>query len=479
METALIIFVLLIGFYMAWNIGANDVANAMGTSVGSRALTLKQAVIVAAILEFSGAFLMGSHVSETMQSGLIDLEFFRSSPDQLILGMLSALLATSIWLQIASYFGWPVSTTHAIVGSIIGFGIVARGFGAVYWKEVGIIASSWVLSPVLSGLVSFAIFKLVQKKVLFSFSPVYAAKKLAPYIVFIVITTFCIGTSFDALSNLNIKIHPGFVIMGALAIGLLAMLITYILLKKAQISKLMPSSGVIRGVAQISSMHRAIRHLEKVRATASGEVHNMVGNCVSSMQSIVQKIKKKIDAKPVLSSDFREVEGVFSYLQIISACFVAFAHGANDVANAIGPVASVIQIIRNPSSFSTTAEISPALLALGGIGIVIGLATWGWRVIETIGTRITELTPSRGFCAEFGAAATILVASKMGLPISTTHCIVGAVLGIGFAKGISAINLRMVRDIVLSWIITIPSSAITSIALYYALKSLLGSLSLI
>ncbi len=479
METALIIFVLLVGFYMAWNIGANDVANAMGTSVGSKALTLKQAVIVAAILEFTGALIMGSHVSETMQSGIVNLQYFANEPENLIIGMLSALLATSIWLQIASYFGWPVSTTHAIVGSIIGFGVVAKGFEAVYWKEVGTIASSWVLSPILSGLLSFAIFSLVQKKVLFSFSPVYAAKKLAPYFVFVVITTFCIGTFSDGLSNLNLSIHPSMVVIGSLGMGLLAMLIAYHLLKRANISKYMPSSGVIRGVAQISSLNRAQRHLEKVRATASGEVHLLVGNCLGTIQSAVEQIRRKIDAKPVLSSDYRAVEGVFSYLQIISACFVAFAHGANDVANAIGPVASVIQIIRNPYSFSQTAEISTGLLALGGIGIVIGLASWGWRVIETIGSRITELTPSRGFCAEFGAATTILIASKLGLPISTTHCIVGAVLGIGFAKGISAINLRMVRDIVLSWIITIPSSAVTSILLYYILKSVLSSLTLI
>ncbi|MBI5274134.1 MAG: inorganic phosphate transporter [Chlamydiales bacterium] len=463
---------------MSWNIGANDVANAMGTSVGSKALTLKKAVIIAAILEFSGAMLIGSNVTETMQSGLIKVEYFMTDPGQLVIGMIAALLATAVWLQIASYCGWPVSTTHAIVGSIVGFGVIIGGVDAIHWKEIAIVAVSWVLSPLLSGLISYLMFTVVQRQVLFSLNPILSAKRLAPIFLCIVMTVFCIGTGLNGMDNLEIMIPSIWVIIFAAAIGIIAALIAKNLLNRTQLPNMVPSTGSLRGESQIISLNKAIRHLQKVKITSSGDVRQMVGDSILSLTTAVNKIKDKINAKPLQASDYRAVEGIFSYLQIISACFVAFAHGANDVANAIGPVASVVEIISNPYQMSSSAVVSNWILALGGVGIVVGLATWGWRVIETIGTKITELTPSRGFCAEFGAATTILVASKMGLPISTTHCIVGAVLGIGLAKGISAINLRMVRDIVLSWIITIPSSAITSIAFYYIIKTLIGPFSL-
>lgn len=478
-DTLLIIIILLTGFYMSWNIGANDVANAMGTSVGSKALTLKKAVLIAAILEFSGALLLGSNVSETLQSGLINTDYFSHDPTNLMIGMLSALLATSIWLQIASYFGWPVSTTHAIVGAIVGFGVIIGGIGAIHWKEVASVASSWVLSPLLSGIISYLMFSLLQKKILYALNPIYAAKRLAPYLVFIVMTTFCIGTGMDGFEHFDIEISLPLLFSFAALIGILSGILAQFLIKRAKISTLVPSTGSIRGAAQILSLNKAIRHLKKVRLASSGEVRLSIGECITSLKNAIDRIKEKVDAKPPVQSDYKAVEGVFSYLQIISACFVAFAHGANDVANAIGPVAGVLRIIMYPHDAIGAAQIPLWLLILGGIGIVVGLATWGWRVIETIGKKITELTPSRGFCAEFGAATTILIASKLGLPISTTHCIVGAVLGIGMAKGISAINLRMIRDIVLSWIITIPSSALACIIFYYIIKFCVGSFSLI
>lgn len=479
LDTFLIILVLVVGFYMSWNIGANDVANAMGTSVGSKALTLKKAVLIAAILEFSGALILGSNVSETLQSGLIKTDFFIHDPTHLLIGMLSALLATSIWLQIASYFGWPVSTTHAIVGAIIGFGCVVGGVQAIHWPEVWSVASSWVLSPLLSGVISFMIFTFLQKTILFAANPIYAAKKMAPILVMMVISVFCIGTGFDGLEHFDIFVRPSLVIFGALVVGVLCGFVAKLLFSKAKVSTIVPSSGTIRGSSQILSLSKAIKHLQRVRLTSSGDMRASIAETIKMLRAQIESIKIKIDSKPTRQSDFRAVEDIFAYLQIISACFVAFAHGANDVANAIGPVASVIQIIRHPEQVNTTAEIPYWLLMLGGLGIVLGLATWGWRVIETIGRKITELTPSRGFCAEFGAATTILIASKLGLPISTTHCIVGSVLGIGMAKGISALNLRMVRDIVLSWIITIPSSAVTCIIFYYLINFLVGSFSLI
>lgn len=343
-ETIIQTGVLILGFYMAWNIGANDVANAMGTSVGSKALSLKQAVVLAAILEFSGAFFAGSTVSETIQKGILDLSFFQSDPLAFVLGMMGSLLATGVLLQLASYLGLPVSTTHAIVGAVIGFGCIAGGIEAVRWDVLGWIASSWILSPLLSGLISYAIFSLI-----------------------------------------------GF-----------------------------------------------IRLRQPALSTPS-------------------------------SSSYQGLEKIFIPLQILSACLVAFAHGTNDVANAIGPVAAVIGVLKT-GTLSSQSAVPTWLLALGGGGIVLGLATWGWRVIETIGKKITELTPTRGFSAEFGAAATILLASKLGLPISTTHALIGSVLGVGMTRGIKALNLQIIKEIVVSWIVTIPLCALFSILAFYFLK---------
>ena len=469
-ETLIIIAVLAIGFYMSWNIGANDVSNAMGTSVGSGALTLRRAVIVAAILEFSGAFLLGSNVSETLQSGIVNTSHFALEPNTLIIGMISALLATSLWLQAASYFGWPVSTTHAIVGAILGFGLLVAGVHVVHWEVIGSIALSWVLSPGLSALIAFLLFSFLQKKIFFAMHPIHATKRLAPYLVFMSFFAFLIAMGIDGLSRFNVKFEFPFLFLSAFFIAAVCGFIAHIFIKRTHISTSAPTTGTIRGVMQITSLQKALKHLNRVRITSSGDTRTSVNSSIGELEVLVEGIRDRTKAKPNTTSDYLVVERIFGFLQIITACFVAFAHGANDVANAIGPVASVISIIRDPSMIGHATPIPLWLLALGGIGIVIGLATWGWRVIETIGKKITELTPSRGFCAEFGASMTILIASKLGLPISTTHCIVGAVLGVGLAKGISALNLRMIRDIVLSWVITIPSSAITCMLIYYLLR---------
>jgi len=470
--TLFIILILLVGFYMSWNIGANDVSNAMGTSVGSGALTLKQAVIIAAVLEFSGAFFLGSNVSETIQTGIVSPEFFANDPQLLVIGMFSALLATSFWLQIASYFGWPVSTTHAIVGAILGFGLLVGGFQAIHWSEVGSVALSWVISPTLSGLLAFLLFSLLQKKVLYAMNPILAAKKLAPILTFFLLLIFVLGTGADGIKRFHFYPSIFMIFIAAIVIGLIGAFVAHFLISRMKIFTKTPSSGSLRGSAQIASINKAIKHLNRMKIISSGDTRTVASESISRLEALTEELKSKVGAKPQLSSDYRMVERIFAGLQIVSACFVAFAHGANDVANAIGPVGSVVQVILHPNSIGKEAILPLWLLALGGTGIVIGLATWGWRVIETIGKKITELTPSRGFCAEFAAATTILIASKFGMPISTTHCIVGAVLGIGLAKGLSAINLRCMRDIALSWVVTIPSSAIACILIFYVVKML-------
>lgn len=406
---------------MAWNIGANDVANAMGTSVGSKALTLQHAVLLAAILEFSGAFFFGSHVSDTIQNGIVDPFVFNDEPIFFVYGMLSALIAAGVWLHIASYYGWPVSTTHSIIGSLIGFGAIFGGVHAIQWENVSYIVASWLVSPLLGGIIAYFLFTLLNKSIFQTANPLESAKQLTPFLVFLVFSILSLIMLFKGLQNVNLSFSFGTAFGISLIVGSGAALISYYLVQQIK-------HPIHAGVPQGYMMH--------------------TGNHAS-------------------------VEKIFGYLQIITACLMAFAHGANDVANAIGPLAAAISVVTT-HSMAGTASVPVWALALGGFGIVIGLATWGWRVIETIGRKITELTPSRGFAAEFGAATTVVLASRLGLPISTTHTLVGAVIGVGLARGIGALDLTMTRDIVISWMVTVPAGAILSVSIFYVLRAVFG-----
>jgi PiT family inorganic phosphate transporter len=391
----LFILIILAGFYMAWNIGANDVANAMGTSVGSGALTLKSALVVAAILEFCGAYFFGSHVSETMQRGIINTYMFADEPRVLLLGMLSALIGTGIWLQIASYYGWPVSTTHAIVGAIVGFGALIGGFDAVHWNQVVYIVASWILSPLLGAILGYAIFNLIRQKVFYAPHPLQAAKKMLPWFVFAVFGSLTLVLVFNGLENLHLDIN----FLSAAAISI-----------------------IVGGLAALITMF-----------------------CIQRFSIATRPPEGPQHAK----EDFEWIERMFGWLQILSACLMAFAHGANDVANAIGPLSAALFIYSTGSVYFATL-----------------IPSW----ILALGKKITELTPTRGFSAEFGAAITILVASRLGMPISTTHTLVGAVIGVGLARGIEALNLGMTRDIIVSWLITLPAGALSAVGVFALLN---------
>ncbi len=467
LETVLTILTLVIGFYMAWNIGANDVSNAMGTSVGSGALTLRRAVLLAAVLEFCGAYFLGSNVSETLQSGIINPDTYQDRPLTLILGMCGALLGTSIWLQIASYFGWPVSTTHAIVGAIVGFGALMGGFDSVEWSRMYSIALSWVISPLISGVVSFFIFILLQRTILYALNPLAAAKRYLPLFYFIVFSSFTLNLIFNGMRNLQLDLSAASSVFLSIGIGLLAALISRFFLRKTS-SEGAPTPATTPYT--VLSLDKAIKHLQRVRVATTLDVHAQVMSVLGDLKLLSKKLRDETHyTQP--TTDYHVVEKLFITLQVLSACYVAFAHGANDVSNAIGPIAAVLDVLKNGAHVHST-PIPSWLLALGGLGIVIGLATWGWRVIETIGKKITALTPTRGFCAEFGAATTILLATKFGLPVSTTHCLVGSVLGVGLARGLSALNLSMIRNIGLSWLITLPASAAMSIGCFYILRAI-------
>jgi len=400
------------GLFMAWGIGANDVANAMATSVGSKALTIKQAILVAAVFEFAGAFLAGGQVTATIRKGIIDASSVENNPELLIFGMLAALLAAAVWLLIASRKGWPVSTTHSIVGAIVGFAVVGIGVDSVYWSKVGTIAASWVVSPMLSGFLAFFIFMSVQKLILGTKDPLKYARKYVPFYIFAVGFILALVTMLKGLKHIGLDLNYFESLMVAVVSGLTTM-----------------SIGII-----------AIKRI-------------------------------KIDPNQDASFRFTNVEKIFGILMVFTACGMAFAHGSNDVANAIGPVAAIVSIVKT-GVVAQKSALATWILLLGAVGIVLGLATYGWRVIRTVGKNITELTPSRGFAAELAAASTVVIASGTGLPVSTTHTLVGAVLGVGIARGIGALNLRVIRNIMLSWIITLPAGGILAVLFFFLLKGI-------
>ena len=400
----------VLALYMAWAIGANDVANAMGTSVGSGALTVGGAILVAGIFEFCGAFFAGGHVTDTVRKGMLDMALV--DREQLIYGMLASLASAGTLLIGATRFGLPVSTTHAIVGSIVGFGAVGIGFDVVNWGKVGQIALSWLTSPLLAGIIAFFIFQITRSRILDTKDPVAQVRKLGPAFFFFVFFIIGLVTMFKGLKPLKLDLDFTEALVGSVILGFVGAGLGTILIRRVQVGAKDPK-------------HR-----------------------------------------------FSQVERIFVILQILTACAIAFAHGSNDVANAIGPLAAVAYAVQG-LDLGGKAPVELWMLAIGGIGIVVGLATWGYRVMETVGKRITELTPSRGFAAQLAAATTIVLASRLGIPISTTHTLVGAVLGVGLARGISALDLRVVGKIIVSWVATLPIAAGLSIFFYFFFKGLL------
>ncbi len=401
------------GLFMAWGIGANDVANAMATSVGSGALTIRQAVAIAAVFEFAGAILAGGQVTSTIRKGIVDAEMLSASPELLVYGMLASLLAAGIWLLVASRNGWPVSTTHSIVGAIVGFAMVGIGMDAVKWGKVGSIVASWVVSPLLAGFIAYTLFRSVQNLILNREEPFLAAKKYVPYYIFMV----------------------GFIIS----------LVTF-----------------MKGLKHVGLHNTPIENFSY--AFAVGLLMFFVGRYYVS----------RIQLDPSVDRDFHytNVERVFSVLMVVTACAMAFAHGSNDVANAIGPVAAVVGIVQSGGEVASKSLLPMWVLLLGGAGIVLGLVMYGKHVIATVGNNITELTPSRGFAATLAAATTVVLASGTGLPVSTTHTLVGAVLGVGLARGMEALNMTVIRNIFMSWVITLPAGGLLAILFFFTLKGI-------
>jgi len=412
----LIIMAIVFGVFMAWGIGANDVANAMGTSVGSGAVTIKQAVIIAVIFEFSGAILAGGEVTATIRKGILDTALFVNDPHLLVYGMLASLLAAGTWLLIASSLGWPVSTTHSIVGAIVGFGAVGVGVDAVEWNQVVKIVMSWIVSPVLAGAIAFTLFRSLQNLIIDTDHPFNNAKKYVPYYMFLVGLVVSLVTIFKGLKHIGLSFDTVTSYILSIGFGLIIAVI---------------GAFLIRNI-----------HLD-----------------------------------PDENKDFyyTSMEKIFGVLMIITAAAMAFAHGSNDVANAIGPLAAIYSVIDSGGMVSSKSTLPLWILFVGGVGIAVGLITYGHKVIATIGTGITQLTPSRGFAATLAAAATVVIASGTGIPVSTTQVLVGAVLGVGLARGMAALDTRVINRIFLSWIVTLPAGALMSILFFFALKGVFGA----
>ncbi len=412
MDIGLIILIItvVVGLYSAINIGANDVANSMATSVASKALTIKKAVIVAGICDILGATLVGAHVANTIRKGIVDPLEFVDNPELFVYGMLAAVLGSALWVNIATYFKLPVSTTHSIIGGVLGFGLVSVGVAGIQWKVVILVALTWIISPVFGGIIAFSIFTIIKKFILNSETPIERTKKVGPYLSGTVVFILSLSIIYKGLKNLHLDLPFLEAVLISFFFGLLGYLAGYFILKRY----------------------------------------------------------KKKDTDP-----YFQVEQMANPLQVLSASFQAFSHGANDVANAIGPVAAVVAVLHT-GNVEMSVGIPFWLLLMGGAGLAFGVYTWGYRVMETVGHKITTITPTRGFSAEFGTATTVLICSRLGMPVSTTHVAIGNIIGVGLARGISAINLNVIKNIFSAWVISLPAAAVFSIGIYFLLKLIFG-----
>jgi inorganic phosphate transporter, PiT family len=412
-----LIFVCCLAIYVACNLGANDVANSMGTSVGSKAVTLTQAIVIAGGLEFAGAVLFGRQVSSTLAISIANPDLFVSQPQTLLLGMISVLISCGLWLQIATANQLPVASSHAVVGAIAGFSWVAAGVQAVKWSALGTISIAWVVTPVASGLVAAGFYLLIKHWIVEQAQPLHQLEQWMPWLSLILVSVFGVIVLPSVVETLPTAFLPA-VPRHDFALGL---------------------GGLAALSITLLGWQRLARATLTTESVASLNVNNVV-------------------------------EGQLAKFQLLSACCVAFAHGSNDVGNAIAPLATILYIQSTGTVPQSSLEIPLWVLVLGGAGIVAGLAIWGKQVIETIGTGIIKLEPSSGFAAELATAATILIASSYGLPVSTSHALVGAVVGVGAVKNWRSINLNTLKSIGMAWIVTIPIATILSAGIFSILR---------
>ena len=413
-STVFYVMAFAFGLCVCWGMGANNVANAMGTSVGSGAITVRQALILAAVMGFAGAYLAGGEVAATIGKGIVDGKLFEPAPHLLLFAMIGALLAAGIWLMVASMRGWPVSATHSIVGAVCGAGVAALGVDGVNWEMMTEIVVSWCISPVLGGIVALVLTLSIRKLIFNTENPIRQARRWGPMYAFLVGWIVALVTTTTGLKHVNINLGGVQGQVLSIAIGIV--------------------------LAIIARVRMSRIHLEE------------------SEDRIFH---------------FASVEKLFVPLMVFTGAAMAFAYGSNELANGVGPMATAIQIIET-QSVSSRSAVTPFMLLLGGIGIVVGVATYGYKVMATIGNKITQLTPTRGYAATVAASIVVVAASGMGLPVSTTHIAVGSVIGVGVARGIGALDMRVIGGIVLSWFITVPVAGILAAIIFYVLRAVFG-----
>ncbi|XP_015930355.1 sodium-dependent phosphate transporter 1-A isoform X2 [Parasteatoda tepidariorum] len=474
----------IVGFFLAFGVGANDVANSFGTSVGSKALSLRQACILATIFEVLGSVLMGYRVSDTVRKGIFDTEMYSEFEKELMLGFLAALIGSAIWNIVATFFRWPISGTHSIIGAVVGFSLVARGFMGIKWTMLGQIVASWFLSPVLSGFISSALFLVLKKLVLTKDDAIERGYLSLPFFWGITVFINLFSVVHNGPKYLGFQSIPvwGVLILAAGIGFIVSICVWYILVPYLQqaIASMGDSENSENqiGAEEIPSK---ISYPDVENPAFNGNGHEIqmqdVGNGISKSTIVpvatsaeISKIEKEFTCSAV-PYDTPETGKVFSSLQVLTAIFAAFAHGANDVSNAIGPVIA-IWLIYQDGNVAQRAESPFWIMLYGGVGISIGLWVWGKKVIKTMGEDLTKITPSSGFCIELGAAATVLMASKIGLPISTTHCKVGSIVFVGWTRSRAAVDWKLFRSIILAWVLTLPVSAGLSAAAMAILKSI-------
>jgi PiT family inorganic phosphate transporter len=441
--TLVLLVSIIVCAYLAWNIGANDVANAMGTSVGSRSLTLKQAVVVAAVFEFTGAFFAGDAVTDTVRKGILSVDFetvTETFANDLMYAFIAAMMAAAVWLTIATRYGLPVSTTHSIIGGIVGVGLVMEvqhDTSLIDWEVVKKVAVSWVVSPLMGGLFAFFTFWLIRATILNAPDPEARSRWVAPILAIPTFFVLGIALQFKALKGFFSRAQSN---------GWIENKYDWVPVKE---------NGVWNPMAESAWL--------PINSLILAGIISIIAAAVLAYVLRNYDFKGEADG-------FHGVERIFVWLQVIAAAYIAFAHGANDRSNAIGPMAAVYQILSSGGEIAAKADVPTWLVLLGSAGIAIGVMTWGWRVMETIGSKITDITPTRGFAATFGAATTVLIFSMpfLAVPVSTTHTLVGAVVGVGLAGGAKAVDFRVFGKIVASWVASLPAAGFGSIVIYVA-----------
>ena len=467
-----------IAFYVALNLGANDVANSMGTSVGSKALSLRQALAIAGILEFAGAAIFGGRVSETLATGVINSEMFAPEPEVLLVGMVSVMLACGLWLQTATSRGWPVASSHAIVGALAGFSWVAKGAIAVEWQAIGLISVAWLVTPLVSGLIAALVYSLVKRWILEHPEPKRQLQEWIPWLSSALLGVFGTIVLPSAIAPLNTWLYRQFALAIpvrnlAIAVGAAAT-ISLTLISWRQLDREWGMGNGELGIGNGGQGDKGTR--------GAGEQGSPMPNAQSTPRSEAEESpmpnarrrSRPEGACPIPHSQCpMPLEKQFVRFQVLSACFVAFAHGSNDVGNAVAPLAAIAYILREKTIPQGDFAIPFWILALGGAGIVAGLAIWGKKVISTVGEGIIPLKPSGGFCAELATATTVLIASHLGLPVSTSHALVGGVVGIGLVQNAKSIDIQTLKSIALAWLVTLPVAAVLGAGLFSFMRSLL------